>query len=91
MKLNNLIAQLQKISDQRGNPEICLPNSMDPKRNDIPVEVIDRGFILGVDDEFSRHEPVSLYLNGAGLTRPNPAGLKDKRQYERLLIVFRKG
>jgi hypothetical protein len=85
MKLNDYIAALQKISDQRGNPEVCFRDSDDWKRHTVNVTPKDLGFVLGVDDPYG-FVPVDFLKNGGGFAKPNPKALKGKRQYERLLI-----
>lgn len=85
MKLNDYIALLQKISDQRGNPEICFADPNNWKRHQINNTPIDRGFVLGIDDSYG-FVPVDFLKKGGGHAPPNPLALKGKRQYERLLL-----
>lgn len=85
MKIDDLIAQLQKISDQRGNPEIVLRDSNDWRRHDANLRVKDLGYCIGVHHN-SGFIPQDVIDNPRGFKSEYAAQLKRKKVTQVLLI-----
>lgn len=86
MRLNDLITSLQKISDQRGNPEICFADHNDWRSHGLDMVFADGGFVRGVVTRYRTFAPLDVIESPRGYYPEYAAELRALPVEEKLLL-----
>lgn len=86
MKLNELIVSLQKISAQRGNPEICFEDTNNWRAHQINRVFVDCGLVQGVIGDYNNFIPLEVIRDPRGYEPAYSAELKTRPTKELLLL-----
>ena len=88
MKLTELIAELQALSDKYDNPEVAFMDHMDWRQHKSSLSAFDRGFVEVVETGYG-YAPLDVVLSDRGFVEEYRKELLQKPVKKVLLVGLR--